>query len=89
MSAISGHLIRAFNWRWMFISEGLPTVVWAFLWWFLACDRPAEAAWLSAAEKTELARRLAGEQSGLPAMRNLREALWSRTVVVLSLHFFF
>lgn len=89
MSVISGYLIQATGWRWMFISEGLPTVAWAFAWWVLVCERPSEAAWLSDPEKGELAGRLAEEQAGLGAVKNLREAFKSRTVIVLSLIFFF
>lgn len=43
MSVLSGYLVDAFGWRWMFILEGLPTVAWAFCWWALARERPDDA----------------------------------------------
>jgi MFS family permease len=89
MSVISGYLIQAYDWRWMFILEGAPTLVWAFLWWFLACERPADSSWLSAADKAGLSERLAAEQTALGVVKNLGVAFRSRTVIVLSLHFFF
>src|SRR6478735_11598484 len=50
MSILSGYLINSVGWRWMFIWEGLPAVIWAFFWWRLVNDRPAEADWLTQEE---------------------------------------
>src|SRR6195952_4441419 len=47
MSILSGYLIKAVGWRWMFIYEGLPAIVWAFFWWRLVEDAPREAKWLT------------------------------------------
>ncbi|HYG20039.1 MAG TPA: MFS transporter, partial [Ohtaekwangia sp.] len=33
MSILSGYLIEGVGWRWMFIIEGLPAIIWAFFWW--------------------------------------------------------
>ena len=33
MSIVSGYLVNAVGWRWMFIWEGLPAIIWAFFWW--------------------------------------------------------
>ena len=30
MSIVSGYLLESFGWRWMFILEGFPAVIWAF-----------------------------------------------------------
>ena len=43
MSILSGYLINALGWRWMFILEGLPAIIWAFFWWRLVDDRPKDA----------------------------------------------
>ena len=51
MSVISGYLIKSLGWRWMFILEGLPTILWAFFWWILVNDRPRDAKWLTQNEK--------------------------------------
>lgn len=39
------------NWRWIFILEGTLTILVAFVAFFLVSDFPAEATWLSEAEK--------------------------------------
>lgn len=39
-----------FGWQWMFLVEGLLTIVVAFFVWRLVPDRPADAPWLSARE---------------------------------------
>ncbi|KEF60315.1 uncharacterized protein A1O9_01875 [Exophiala aquamarina CBS 119918] len=50
-------------WRWLFILEGLPSILSAVSVWFLLPDYPEEAAWLTADEKQLAARRLATEGS--------------------------
>src|SRR5919112_1088238 len=40
MSILSGYLVNAAGWRWMFIWEGLPAIIWALFWWKLVADRP-------------------------------------------------
>jgi hypothetical protein len=54
MSILSGYLVNAAGWRWMFIWEGLPAIIWAFFWWRLVSDRPANATWLTGEEKQSL-----------------------------------
>src|SRR3954470_3662218 len=54
MSVASGYLIKALGWRWMFILEGLPAIVWAFFWWQLVTDTPKEATWLTKSQKHAL-----------------------------------
>ena len=39
MSIVSGYLINSVGWRWMFIWEGLPAIIWAFFWWRLVNDQ--------------------------------------------------
>lgn len=87
MSILSGYLVQAMGWRWMFILEGLPAVVWAFFWWRLVQDKPQEAGWLSQADQDQLASRLQAEQQGLRPVKNYSEAFRSRTVVLLSLQY--
>lgn len=88
MSVVSGYLIQHYSWRWMFIIEGLPAVIWAFIWWRLADDRPAQAKWLSQQEKDDLQVALAAEQAGLKPVKNYAEAFRSGKVITLSLQFF-
>jgi sugar phosphate permease len=88
MSIVSGYLVHAFGWRDMFIAEGVPAIVWAVCWWFVVKDRPAEAAWLSDADKRALDAALAAEQSALAPVRNYRAAFRSPAVVKLCAQYF-
>ncbi|CAI1715993.1 MFS transporter [Serratia plymuthica] len=88
MSVVSGYLIHAFGWREMFIIEGIPAVLWAFCWWVLAKDKPAQAKWLSEEEKSALQKQLDEEQKGIKAVRNYGEAFRSRNVILLCVQYF-
>ena len=88
MSVVSGYLIHAYGWREMFIFEGIPAVIWAFCWWVLAKDKPAQANWLSDDEKLALQQQLAEEQKGIKAVRNYSEAFRSRNVILLCVQYF-
>jgi len=83
MSILSGYLVRAVGWRWMFIWEGMPAIIWAFFWWRLVEDEPARSRWLTATEKSELIERLQQEQALIKPVRNYREAFRSRVVILL------
>ncbi|MGG4491027.1 MFS transporter [Metabacillus idriensis] len=84
MSIVSGYLLEAYGWRWMFIIEGLPAVIWAFLWWKLVFDHPKDAKWLSAKEKADLQFALEKEQEGIKPVKNYREAFKSKVVILLA-----
>lgn len=88
MSVVSGYLVKHFDWRWMFIIEGLPAVLWAFIWWRLVDDRPEQAKWLAAQDKAALREALAAEQQGIKPVKNYREAFRSPKVIILSLQYF-
>ncbi len=85
MSVVSGYLIHAWGWREMFIIEGAPAVLWAFVWWRLARDKPEEVSWLTREEKDRLAATLADEQKNMKVMRNYRQAFTSPLVIKLCL----
>jgi sugar phosphate permease len=84
MSVVSGYLIAAVGYRWMFIIEGLPAIAWAFVFRHLTADRPDDAAWLGDRERRDLEEALAAEQRELPESRGFREVARSRNVIVLS-----
>jgi MFS family permease len=65
MSILSGYLVDSLGWRWMFILEGFPAILWAFLWWRLVVDRPEEAKWLTNNEKSDLQAQLDIEQQNI------------------------
>lgn len=62
---LSGWIITALDWRWLFIIEGLMSVVVLVLWAFTVYDRPQEARWISEAEKNYLVQTLAAEQQAI------------------------
>src|SRR6476661_4261070 len=62
MSILSGYLVKSVGWRWMFIAEGLPAIIWAFFWWRLVDDSPKNATWLTPVEKVNLEAMLQHEQ---------------------------
>jgi sugar phosphate permease len=88
MSIVSGYLVESVGWRWMFIIEGLPAVVWAFIWWKLVNDKPREAKWLTDKEKSDLELQLAKEQEGIKPVKNYGEAFKSKPVILLSAQYF-
>ena len=87
MSILSGYLIKAVGWRWMFIIEGFPAILWAFFWWRLVDDNPKDAKWLTDAEKQSLDEQLQQEQQGIKPVKNYAEAFKSRIVILLSLQY--
>jgi len=88
MSVVSGYLVEHYSWRWMFIIEGLPAVLWAFIWWRLADDRPTDATWLSTREKQDLQQALDAEQVGIKPVKNYAAAFRSGKVLILAAQFF-
>jgi len=88
MSVLSGYLADRLGWRMMFILEGLPPIIWAFIWWKLVSDRPTEAKWLAPEDRAQLEAQLAEEQRGIPPVPNLRAALTSPLALVLALQYF-
>ncbi|WP_257348791.1 MFS transporter [Pseudalkalibacillus decolorationis] len=89
MSILSGYLLKALDWRWMFILEGIPAILWAFIWWALVNDRPKEAKWLTDEQKKNLEDEMKKEQVGMKPVKNYREAFKSKKVVLLCFQYFF
>ncbi|MDM5360607.1 MFS transporter [Peribacillus sp. RS7] len=88
MSILSGYLLKAFDWRWLFIIEGLPAVLWAFIWYKVVNDRPKDAKWLTDQEKKDMEMVLQKEQAALKPVKNYKEAFKSKQVIVLSVQYF-
>ena len=87
MSILSGYLIDSVGCRWMFILEGLPAIIWAFLWWRLVVDKPGDAKWLTVDEKYDLQTQLDIEQQSIKPVKNYIIALRSRIVILLCLQY--
>src|SRR5262245_30447285 len=74
------------GWQWIFVAEGIPSIVLGFTTlWFLT-DRPAEAKWLSPADREHLERTMRSEAANFARRGHisLRHALLHPTVWRLS-----
>ncbi|MFJ1767219.1 MFS transporter [Amycolatopsis sp. NPDC088138] len=73
------------GWQWMFLVEGLVTVVIGVFVWFFLPSRPTDAKWLTAEEAAVLSERAAGDTTASPAhvRGNLRRAFGHPTVLLL------
>lgn len=87
MSILSGYLIDSMGWRWMFILEGFPAILWAFIWWRLVVDKPGDAKWLSDDEKNDLQTQLDLEQQSIKPVKNYAVAFKSKVVILLCLQY--
>ncbi|PEC50979.1 2-ketogluconate transporter [Bacillus sp. AFS077874] len=88
MSIVSGYLLNSFGWRLMFVFEGIPAIIWAFIWWKIVDDKPKNAKWLTEQEKFEFEQQLEKEQKGLKVVKNYGEAFKSKPVILLSIQYF-
>ncbi|MFC0430492.1 MFS transporter [Kutzneria buriramensis] len=75
------------GWRWLFLVEGLPSIVLGALLLWLLPDRPADARWLSADERAWITDTVAAEEAAVPAMPVRRAVLHPR-VIALGLVYF-
>ena len=88
MSAATGYLIQAFGWQKTFIYEGVPSVLWAFAWFFLVRDQPAKARWMPAEAVASLEAQLTREQMSVAPVRAVRSALVRPDVLLLCVVYF-
>jgi D-galactonate transporter len=95
-SPISGYLlgldgVGGFKgWQWLFILEAAPAIILSVVVFFYLTDRPADARWLSAEERSWLSRRLDMERQRCEAAQHfsVREALMHGKVLALALVYF-
>src|ERR1700687_5729342 len=78
------------GWQWLFIIEGVPSVVLGCITWFYLTDRPAKADWLTAEQKAWLSAKLESEIAAKQAAKHLTlgQALASPKVITLSVIYF-
>jgi MFS transporter, ACS family, tartrate transporter len=78
------------GWQWLFVIEGIPSVVLGIVTWFYLTDRPAKADWLTAEQKAWLSSKLESETAAKQAATHLTlgQALASPKVLTLSLVYF-
>ena len=78
------------GWQWLFILEGIPSVLLGIVTWFYLTDRPEKADWLTKEQKAWLAAKLQAEIATKQAAQHLTlgQALSSPKVITLSLIYF-
>jgi sugar phosphate permease len=78
------------GWQWLFIIEGIPSMLLGIVTWFYLTDRPDNAGWLTAEQRAWLSSRLESEVAAKQAVAQLTlsEALTSPKVLMLSLIYF-
>jgi len=78
------------GWQWLYLVEGIPSVLLGFVALFYLTDRPAEAHWLSGVERSWLISTLDEERRQIEAggKIGLFQSLWEPRVLLLSLNFF-
>jgi len=88
MSAVTGYLIKAIGWQMAFVAEGVPSMLWAFVWLIVVRDRPHQVTWLSSDCCNQLNAELELEQATLPRTRNFVASLRTPGVLLLSVQYF-
>ncbi|HEU0203029.1 MAG TPA: MFS transporter [Burkholderiaceae bacterium] len=58
------------GWQWMFLLEGLPSVLLGVVAYFFLTDKPSDAKWLTASEKQILNHELGADQKKAPATQH-------------------
>jgi ACS family tartrate transporter-like MFS transporter len=77
------------GWQWLFIIEGIPSLLLGIVTWFYLTDKPSQATWLSAEQKAWLSDKLASEHEAKAQHRmTLGQALSSPKVLLLSAIYF-
>ena len=94
-SLLSGYILRmdgaagVAGWRWLFILEGVPSVVLGVVTYFYLKNGPRDAAWLTADEKAAVEAQLAAESTPASARRgSVWTELRSREVLLLCVAYF-
>jgi MFS transporter, ACS family, tartrate transporter len=85
------HWLAIQGWRWLFIVEGIPAIVFGCITLFYLTDWPREARWLSPEEQQWITAELEQEALAKKAVRSYKiwEALLQPTVIQLTLIYFF
>ncbi len=78
------------GWQWLFIIEAAPAVLLGFVVFFYLTDRPSDARWLPADQRSWLTTRLDLEERQRTAVKHysIRDALLNPKVLALSLVYF-
>jgi MFS family permease len=82
------------GWQWLYIIEGLPPIIMCFVIYALLTDRPKDAHWLTAEQRTWLQARLDSENAQREAVRKIslgqafyNPKLWLLTIAYVGQNF--
>jgi len=88
MGPVSGIILQATSWRWLFVIEGFPAIVFALVVLIFASPTPAAARWLPDAERDYITSGQA-DASVRTDLSGFREAVFHPQVLLLSAVYFF
>jgi MFS family permease len=79
------------GWRWLFILEGIPAIVFGIVTIFYLTDWPQQATWLRSGERQWISEQLGREKQRKQQIRSFSiwQALHHRDVILLTLCYFF
>ena len=72
------------GWRWLFLVEGIPAIVLGVVAFFYLTDWPGEATWLASERRQWIEQKLQQEKAVGTEATSLRQALGSRTILLLA-----
>ncbi|MEO6393254.1 MAG: MFS transporter [Pyrinomonadaceae bacterium] len=84
------HWLGLPGWRWVFILEGIPAVIFGVITIFYLTDKPAEAKWLAEDERAWIVAELKRENEAKKQIRSfsIGEAMRNRNIILLALAYF-
>jgi ACS family tartrate transporter-like MFS transporter len=83
-------LLGLAGWKWLFLCEAAPAVIFGVICFFYLTDRPADAKWLAADEKAWLEAEMQKEKKTLAQHRgfSVLQTLWNwRVLALAAIHF--
>jgi len=72
------------GWRWLFVLEGIPAVVLGVVAFFYLTDWPVEGTWLAPERRLWITQKLGEEAPGSSKAISIKQALRSRTILLLA-----
>lgn len=89
MTPLTGWMLTLTTWRWVFILQGLPPLIWVVVWWIVIRDRPSQAHWLSVEERDYIEKSIAEEAATKPRSAGYWSAFTNPKVIWLIVAYFF
>jgi len=97
MGAVAGGLLGLDGhfglkgWQWLLLAEGAPAVILAFVFWRFLPDRPADAPWLSPAQRAWLETRVAADNAAVaaPDHADLRALVRPAVIALILVNFLY